>query len=192
MEHLSVSISLSALAIYLPSHMEDSVPGQWVHRQGPNNKKSSTRGGLMSQKEEGSVSHQAPVWSEVKAATPTGSWEVHSRIKPWSLRSGTPAPPWKNCTVPSWSRQPYEKDRGWGRSTPRRTRRREMSFYRPAPSEPSAPTQKERKQGKVSTRRRSTDSSPEIWIMTVMWRTSSSSVCQYVIINHLIYSACKM
>ena len=87
------------------------------------------------------ASHRAPAWSEGTAARPAGSSEVHSTTELWSLRSETPAPPWRSCTGPSWSRRPAGTRRGGARTTPTRTRRkrRERSFCRPGPSEPSAP-----------------------------------------------------
>lgn len=91
------------------------------------------------------VSHQAPVWCEGTAATPTGSSAAHSRSAPGSLHPETPAPPWKTSTGPSWSRRPAETSRGAARWRERRRRRRRKRKRRgessSRPSKPSAPAQ---------------------------------------------------
>ncbi len=93
------------------------------------------------------MSHQAPGWSGGRAARPADSSEVHSRIKPWSPRPETPAPPWRSCTGPPWIHPPSESDRGGVKRTRRmstRRKRRGRSFYLPELSEPSAPTDEDR------------------------------------------------
>lgn len=101
------------------------------------------------------VTHQAPVWSEGKAARPAGNSEFHSTITLCSLQPETPEPPWRSCTEPSWSRRPSERDWGPLGSTQRKkrmsTQRRELSFYQSGTLEPSAPANQDDK-----------DSSPDV------------------------------